>query len=175
MTNDLKTIKWEIPSSVKPEIRHYQACANTLRKDCLLYDDFIRTLNGWKFTPEMIRDLKSVMLAYPKYSLNTMQMEWLEEYCNSIVTTDGDVTINEPSYSDDLIKLFNGNTNLIKQLIGKSDNDIARLIKNWAKEKDKFEKPLIENPENGLKSRFAKELKANGIIKQSEKTFRTKL
>ena len=52
---------------------------------------------------------------------------------------------------------------------------IAGKIKGWAKEKDKLGKPLIENPENGLKTRFAKELKANGIIKQSEKTFRTKL
>lgn len=88
MTNDLKTIVIKIPSSVKPEIRKYQAYANTLRKDCLLYDDFMRYLNGWKFTSEMIRDLKSVMSEYPQYSLNTMQMEWLEEYRNSIVTTD---------------------------------------------------------------------------------------
>ena len=58
---------------------------------------------------------------------------------------------------------------------GASDDEIARKIKGWAKEKDKLGKPLIENPENGLKSRFAKELKANGIIKQSEKTFRIKL
>lgn len=175
MENDLKTIVIKIPSSVKPEIRKYQWYANTLRKDCLFHDDFMCQLNRWQFTPEMIRDLKSVMLEYPKCSLNEMQMEWLEEYRSSIVTTDGDVTINEPSYSDDLIKLFNGNTDLIEQLIGRPDNDIARLIKKWAKEKDRFEKPLIENPENGLKSRFAKELKANGIIKQSEKTFRIKL
>lgn len=88
MENDLKTIVIKIPSSVKPEIRKYQGYANTLRKDCLFYDDFMRYLNGWKFTPEMIRDLKSVMSEYPQYSLNTMQMEWLEEYRNSIVTTD---------------------------------------------------------------------------------------
>ena len=88
MENDLKTIMIKIPSSVKPEIRKYQAYANTLRKYCLLYDDFMRYLNGWKFTPEMIRDLKSVMSEYPQYSLNEIQMEWLEEYRNSIVTTD---------------------------------------------------------------------------------------
>ena len=79
MENDLKTIMIKIPSSVKPEIRKYQAYANTLRKDCLLYDDFMRYLNGWKFTPEMIRDLKSVMSEYPQYSLNVEQMKWLEE------------------------------------------------------------------------------------------------
>lgn len=170
---DLGVLLCKIPSSVKPEISKYQRYANTLKKE-LLHDDFIRTLNGWKFTPEMIRDLISVMLEYPKYSLNTMQMEWLEEYRNSIVTAYVDVTINEPSYSDDLIKLFNGNTNLIEQLIGKSDNDIAHLIKKWAKEKDKFGKPLIENPDNyGNKQKFANALLANGIVKNSN--FRIKL
>ncbi len=79
---------WRKPSSVKPEIRKYQGYANTLKKQCLLYDDFMCALKNWKFTPEMIRDLKSVMLEYPMYSINTIQMEWLEEYCNSIVTTD---------------------------------------------------------------------------------------
>ena len=59
--------------------------------------------------------------------------------------------------------------------MGLSDGEIARKIKGWAKEKDKLGKPLIENPENGLKLRFAEELKANGIIKLSIKTFRTKL
>ena len=97
---DLGVLVCKILSSVKPEIRKYQAHANALKKDCLLYNDFMRYLNDWKFTPEMIRDLKSV-IDNPKYSLNTMQMEWLEEYRNSIVTTDGDVTINETSYSED--------------------------------------------------------------------------
>ena len=74
-----------------------------------------------------------------------------------------------------LLDLFHNNTYLIAELVGLSDDEIARKIKGWAKEKDKLGKPLIENPENGLKSRFAKELKANGMIKQSEKTFRIKL
>ena len=141
----------------------------------LLPDAFFAILKELEFTDKDVESLKSVMEVFSNHSLNTTQMKWLDEYRSSIVTTDGEVTINEPSYSDGLIKLFNGNTNLIEQLSGKSDNDIARQIKNWAKEKDKFGKPLIENPENGLKSRFAKELKANGIIQQAERTFRTKL
>lgn len=87
MTNDMNTITIKISSSVKPEIRKYQAYANTL-KDCLLKDDFLRILQVWKFTPEMIEDLESVMLRYPRYSLNTKQMEWLEEYRDNIVMTD---------------------------------------------------------------------------------------
>ena len=159
---------------MKPEIRKYQGYANTLKKQCLLYDDFMCALKNWKFTPEMIRDLKSVMLEYPMYSINTIQMKWLEEYRSSIVTTDRNVATNKSYYSDDLIKLFNGNTDLIEQLIGKSDNDIAHLIKKWAKEKDKFGKPLIENPDNyGNKQKFANALLANGIVKNSN--FRIKL
>lgn len=163
---------WRKPSSLKPEIRNYLIHANTLKD--LLYDDFMCHLNRWQFTPEMIRDLKCVMLRYPRYSLNEIQMEWLEEYCNSMVTADRNVATNKSNYSDDLIKLFNGNTNLIEQLIGKSDNDIAHLIKKWAKEKDKFGKPLIENPDNyGNKQKFANALLANGIVKNSN--FRIKL
>lgn len=91
-----------------------------------------------------------------------------------MVTADRNVATNKSNYSDDLIKLFNGNTNLIEQLIGKSDNDIAHLIKKWAKEKDKFGKPLIENPDNyGNKQKFANALLANRIVKNSN--FRIKL
>lgn len=79
------------------------------------------------------------------------------------------------SYSDDLLELFHNNTNLIESLIGLSDDEIAKQIKLWKRQKDKLGKPLIENPDNALKSRFAKELKANGLIKQSEIAFRIKL
>lgn len=173
MTNDLNTITIKIQSSVKPEIRKYQAYANTL-KDYLLKDDFLRILQGWKFTPEMIEDLESVMLRYPRYSLNTKQMEWLDEYRSSIVAPDDNVTTNKPCYSDDLIKLFHGNTYLIEQLNGKSDVEIARLIKKWAKEKDGLGKPLIDNPDNyGYKTKFADALLRNRIVEN--KNFRIKL
>ena len=99
--------------------------------------------------------------------------KWLEEYKESLsVVPDAK---GERSYSGGLLDLFHNNTDLIAELVGLSDDEIARKIKGWAKEKDKLGKPLIENPENGLKLRFAEELKANGIIKLSIKTFRTKL
>ena len=114
MENDLKTIMIKIPSSMKPEYRKYLAYANTLRKDCLFHDDFMRYLNGWRFTPEMIRDLKSVMLRYPRYSLNEEQMKWLEEYCSSIVTPDRKkylvdfLSMNGISDIDDIIAKIDG-------------------------------------------------------------------
>lgn len=83
--------------------------------------------------------------------------------------------INKTDYSPELLKLFRGHTELIDHLICKSDDDIATHIKKWATEKDKFGKPLIENPDNLLKSEFAKALKEAGIIKQSERSFRYKL
>lgn len=84
---------------------------------------------------------------------------------------------NEPQreYSADLVELFRGNTELIDELVSLSDDEIARKIKGWAAQKDKFGKPMIENPDNRLKSKFAKELKKNNLIKLSESSFRAKL
>ena len=172
---DKETLEDFARCSREPEkIKHYIRCADRLLMDGLLPDDFFAILKEWEFTDKDVESLKSVMEVFSSCSLNTMQMEWLEEYRNSIVTADRNVATNKSNYSDDLIKLFNGNTNLIEQLIGKSDNDIAHLIKKWAKEKDKFGKPLIENPDNyGNKQKFANVLLANGIVKNSN--FRIKL
>lgn len=78
-------------------------------------------------------------------------------------------------YSEELIKLFHGNTHLLSDLIGKSDDEIVALINKWAKMKDGKSKPLIENPQNNLKRKFAQELKHAGFIKCTENTFRAKL
>lgn len=75
----------------------------------------------------------------------------------------------------ELIKLFHGNTYLLNDLVGKSDDEIVSLIGKWARTKDDENKPLIENPQNNLKSKFAQELKRAGFIKCTENTFRTKL
>lgn len=75
----------------------------------------------------------------------------------------------------ELIQLFHGNTYLLNDLIGKSDDEIVSLIGKWARTKDDDNKPLIENPQNNLKSKFAQELKRAGFIKCTENTFRTKL
>ena len=169
--NELNVIRWRVPSSVPDGNRKMRMYANTLKG--LLKADFMRCLNGWKFSLEDIENLLSEMLDCPRYAINGQQMKWLEEYKESLsVAPDAKV---ERSYSGGLLDLFHNNTYLIEELVCLSDDEIARKIKGWAKEKDKLGKPLIENPENGLKTRFAKELKANGIIKQSEKTFRIKL
>lgn len=75
-------------------------------------------------------------------------------------------------YSTRLLELFRGNTNLIKELVGKSDDEIARQLKQWARQKDTNGKTLIENPKNNLKISFATELKNAGIIKMSIDRFR---
>lgn len=80
-----------------------------------------------------------------------------------------------PAYTENLIQLFHGNTHLIDELIGKSDKGKADCITQWARGKDKFGKPLIENPDNGLKKAFAEALKENGIIRESIRTFRDRL
>lgn len=94
-----------------------------------------------------------------------------EEYLSFVIRLK-DGTPGEPSnikreYSDDLVQLFKGHTELINGLIGKSDKEISSLIKRWSKEKDKFGKPLIENPDNNLKTSFATALKNAGMIKKS--------
>ena len=78
-------------------------------------------------------------------------------------------------YSEELQKLFHNHIYLIDELVGKSDDEIASLIKKWAKEKDRLGNAKIENPENRLKSAFARELEQAGIIKLSGRTFRDKL
>lgn len=78
-------------------------------------------------------------------------------------------------YTPELLKLFKNRAELIDELIGKSDKEIAALIKKWAGEKDKLGKPLIENPYNNLKTAFAESLKENRIIKLSKRSFRNKL
>jgi hypothetical protein len=81
----------------------------------------------------------------------------------------------QQEYSKELVGLFHGHRELIDELVGKSDNEIATSIKKWAKEKDKFGKPLIEHPGNSARLTFARELKQNGLIKLSEESFRKKL
>ena len=171
LNNGMRILKVRIPDSRPPEVRKMLGYANTLRE--LSKSDFLRYLKGWALSADDIEDLLCVMQRYPKCAINEQQMKWLEEYKDSLIVVPD--AKGEHSYSDGLLHLFHNNTNLIAELVGLSDDEIARKIKGWAKEKDKLGKPLIQNPKNGLKSSFAKELKANGIIQQAERTFRTKL
>lgn len=75
-------------------------------------------------------------------------------------------------YDGDLMKLFKGHSDLIALLVGKADDEIANLIKKWARERDKHGCALIENPGNRLKKKFATALKKAGIIKLSIERFR---
>lgn len=78
-------------------------------------------------------------------------------------------------YSNELLKLFREHVELINELSGLSDDEIATKIKKWAKDKDESGKAMIENPANNLKTSFARELKRAGIIQLSERSFRNKL
>lgn len=78
-------------------------------------------------------------------------------------------------YSNELLKLFRKHVELINELSGLSDDEIATKIKKWAKDKDESGKAMIENPANNLKTSFARELKRAGIIQLSERSFRNKL
>lgn len=80
--NDLKVIRWSVPSSVPDGNRKMRMYANTLKG--LLKADFMRCLNGWKFSLEDIENLLSEMLDCPRYAINGQQMKWLEEYKESL-------------------------------------------------------------------------------------------
>ena len=171
LNNGMRILKVRIPDSRPPEVRKMLGYANTLRE--LLKSDFLRYLKGWALSADEIENLLCVMQRYPKCAINEQQMKWLEEYKESLIVVPD--AKGEHSYSDGLLDLFHNNTHLIAELVGLSDDEIAIKIKGWAKEKDKLGKPLIENPENNLKSSFARELKANGIIRLTAKNFREKL
>ena len=79
---DLKVIRWSVPSSVPDGNRKMRMYANTLKG--LLKADFMRCLNGWKFSLEDIENLLSEMLDCPRYAINGQQMKWLEEYKESL-------------------------------------------------------------------------------------------
>lgn len=99
-------------------------------------------------------------------------IEWAKECC--INNKPANSNRKEYSkYSNDLLDLFNGNEKLINELIGKSDDEKAQLIREWNKGNDG--KPLIKNFKNRLRKEFAKQLKEAGLISESIENFRKKL
>lgn len=78
-------------------------------------------------------------------------------------------------YPRELLALFKFHAELIDKLVGEPDDEIARLINKWAKERDGAGRALIENPRNNMQKKFACELKKAGIIRLSEESFRKKL
>lgn len=81
----------------------------------------------------------------------------------------------QKEYSADLVKLFHGHAELIDELVGLSDDEIARKIKEWAAQKDKFGEDLIENPKKNQRSAYARALNANSIIHYTVAGFARKL
>lgn len=79
---------------------------------------------------------------------------------------------NGRKYSEDLLKLFHYHVEELDSLVGLSDSEIADRIKQLATKRDKFGKPLIENPGNNKRLAYAQALKKNELIKGSENTFR---
>lgn len=105
---------------------------------------------------------------YKKWVIYPNNVKWMKSWAQEVETTN-------KVYPTILLKLFHNNIYLIDEIVGSSDDEIAKKIKQWAKERDKFGKPLIENPENNLRTAFAKALKTNNLIKCSIDIFRRKL
>lgn len=100
-------------------------------------------------------------------------IEWVKAYSNNKEI--GKASINATRYSKKLLDLFNGHEELINELIGKSDDDKAKLIIQWNSKKDEHESPLIKNYQDRLKKKYATTLKEAGLINMSAENFRKKL
>lgn len=86
-----------------------------------------------------------------------------------------DNKFKEPKYSEELLDLFNGHEELIDELIGKSDDEKAKLIRGWNTKKDVSKNPYIKNYKDRLRKEFATQLKKAGLISESIENFRKKL
>lgn len=78
-------------------------------------------------------------------------------------------------YTPELLELFNGHKDYIDKLAGMSDVEIAQKIMEWCKIKHKDGYLICQNPNNGKKSEYARELKNNRLIANSQEQFRKKL
>lgn len=128
---------------------------------------------------DVLKCLSAVITCIEKANLQDVLDDWKFErrYLElvSFSNAPSEIKAEQREYSSELLSLFKGHKELINDLVVKSDDEIAKQIKKWATQKDKFGKPLIENPGNNLKSAFAKHLKRDGIISTSVSVFRHKL
>lgn len=128
---------------------------------------------------EMQRDKYQTGLYLWNYVLAEAVRAVLSERVNMqpqpITTVLQEVNNMQRNYSDDLVALFHGHAELIDELVGLSDDEIARRIKSWATQMDKFGKPMIENPKNCQRSAYARALKGNNIIHCTIDVFKRKL
>ena len=164
MSQFMEGPKGEIDKYADSILRIFDRAERTGLFDCKCYS-YINTSDAAKEPPSYI--------------------EWKRRYLHGLFSIVSTTLINIKGkfsvdnsivhYSDELLNLFHRREELINELIGKSDNEIAFLIKKWAKQKDDNGGPLIENPNNRLQTSFAEELKRNNLIKLSAETFRKKL
>ena len=136
------------------------------RLEQIVYWANIRISNVYKYLVEL-----SEFSGLPRCTKDDAQ-DGIKQSEKPNVAEDEEITI---VYSEELKSLFHGRIDLIGQMVGLSDDEIANKIKKWAVQKDKFGKPLIENPKNNLKKTFADTLKKDSLIKCSARTFRNKL
>lgn len=121
------------------------------------------------------RIYKSAGLSKAEAEETPVQEKQVEKSVNPQSVEEQKAEENGRKYSEDLLKLFHSHVEELDSLVGLSDSKIAARINKLAKERDKFDKPLIENPENNKRLAYAKALKENELIKGSENTFRRKL
>lgn len=112
-------------------------------------------------TPDYIKDKAKEYIEWIKGNRNDKEID--------------KVHINSTKYPSELLDLFNGREKLINELIGKSDDEKAQLIRGWNTKKDELGKPYIKNYKNRLRKRFAELLKEAGLISESIENFRKKL
>ena len=163
---DINRVKWN------NEFFNSSVC-----KDCLAMFEMIEdTINNYfcppKFEPQQKKQTYELLLANKVAIAEVMEIS-VDNFANKLKKWIN--TSVQHSYTTKLLHLFHDNTYLLDSLIGLSDDEIAENIKTWKRQTDKCGRPLIENPDNGLKSQFAKELKTNNLIKLTETTFRLKL
>lgn len=89
---------YESPKRPFTEYDRYFTIARVLRKK-ILKGDFLAELNREKLSKDDIENIRSVIENHPKdLSLNAMQMQWLNEYCNIQGVVSG--MLNLPSELD---------------------------------------------------------------------------
>lgn len=82
---------------------------------------------------------------------------------------------NVERYPKELLNLFHGHVELLDKLVTMANREIASQIKKWANEKDKYGKPLIDNPKNNLRAEYARRLHEAGLISCKPDTFKRSL
>lgn len=90
------------------------------------------------------RIYKSAGLSKAEAEETPVQEKQVEKSVNPQSVEEQKAEENGRKYSEDLLKLFHSHVEELDSLVGLSDSKIAARINKLAKERDKFDKPLIE-------------------------------